>query len=74
MDGMIKSTSAARMRRHRERRHRGLFAVWVELRKSEVDYLIRQRLPLCAPKADAPAGVALAFAALVDSGGLITMT
>jgi hypothetical protein len=38
------SSGAQRMRRHRERRRRGLRCVTIEVRRSEVDTLIARRL------------------------------
>ena len=38
------SPGAQRMRRHRERRRRGLRCVTIEVRRSEVDTLIARRL------------------------------
>ncbi len=39
-----RSTAAERMRRHRERRRDGLRCLTIELRETEIDALIRQRL------------------------------
>jgi len=36
------SPAAERMRRHRQRRRKGLRSVWVDIRESEIDELIRR--------------------------------
>jgi hypothetical protein len=38
------TTAAERMRRHRERRREGMRCLWVELRDTEIDALIRKGL------------------------------
>ena len=44
MMGAGLSPAAARMRLHRERRRRGMRCLWVELRDTEIDALIRKGL------------------------------
>jgi hypothetical protein len=39
-----RSAAAERMRRHRERRREGLRCLMIELRETEIDSLIRERL------------------------------
>jgi hypothetical protein len=41
---LLRSPGAERMRRHRERRRKGLRCLRIELRETEVDALIRRRL------------------------------
>ena len=36
--------AAERMRRHRERRREGMRCLWIELRDTEIDALVRRRL------------------------------
>ena len=38
------SPAAERMRRHRERRREGVRCLWVELRETEIDALVRRSL------------------------------
>jgi hypothetical protein len=40
----IRSTAAERMRRHRQRRRKGLRSLIIELRETEVDTLVRRGL------------------------------
>jgi hypothetical protein len=39
----IRSPGTERMRRHRERRRKGLRSIWLELREVEIDVLVRRR-------------------------------
>jgi hypothetical protein len=39
----IRSAGAERMRRHRERRRKGIRSIWIELREVEMDVLVRRR-------------------------------
>ena len=59
------SAAAERMRRHRERRRKGLRCLRVELRETEIDALIRKRLLKPDMRHD-PTAIRLAFYEFLD--------
>jgi hypothetical protein len=59
-----RSSGAERMRRHRERRRRGLFCVTVDVHESEIDALIRAGLLQSEMRRDGNAVVKALYAFL----------